>query len=426
MNNKQILENTLKWMSEAGADKAQCELTMTTLHELNAAINEIKLLRTTENMNMKLIYIEDKKRGVISINNLDDASIQQGISEVRESAMASPQDEAYDVVEAHHGHYVIGTLNPDLDKAYDRLDELNAVLQNQYPQLNTEVCLSFTHSKRFIKNSNGLDVVEESGLYNYMSMFSAKDGNQVTSFNYSNTVLKDLENDLLEAGKMASFYEQALDELKAQPLNDKFVGDLIIAPLCLNEMIDSFTGIALCDSAIISGTSVLKDQLNQPIASELLSISAAPIGVDCGHEISTEGFRQKDVKFIENGVLKSFLLSHYGSRKASKTRSVADPSHFMVHPGNTTLEEMIKDVDKGILISRFSGGHPTTDGAISGVAKNSFYIEGGKIMYPIKETMMSGNLFNMLKDIQSISKETINFGNAEMPWLHTKGVTISG
>jgi len=62
----------------------------------------------------------------------------------------------------------------------------------------------------------------------------------------------------------------------------------------------------------------------------------------------------------------------------------------------------------------------------SGVAKNSYYIENGKIRYPLSETMLSGNIAEMLRNIKGVSKERINFGDAIFPWIQFRGLVISG
>ena len=93
--------------------------------------------------------------------------------------------------------------------------------------------------------------------------------------------------------------------------------------------------------------------------------------------------------------------------------------------GDESLNDMIKSTDKGIVLCRFSGGNPSDNGDFSGVAKNSYYIENGKIKYPISETMISGNICEMFNNIISISKETIDFGNSIYPWIKFDGVTIS-
>ena len=57
--------------------------------------------------------------------------------------------------------------------------------------------------------------------------------------------------------------------------------------------------------------------------------------------------------------------------------------------------------------NRFSGGMPGVNGDFSGVAKNSFLIENGKVTTPISETMISGNLAEMLNSIIAVSADTV-------------------
>jgi PmbA protein len=69
-----------------------------------------------------------------------------------------------------------------------------------------------------------------------------------------------------------------------------------------------------------------------------------------------------------------------------------------------------------ILVGRFSGGEPGINGDFSGVAKNSFLIEGGKIVGAASETMISGNLADMLFNLVDISSETVFDGVSILPY----------
>ncbi|WP_425290044.1 metallopeptidase TldD-related protein, partial [Shewanella algae] len=77
------------------------------------------------------------------------------------------------------------------------------------------------------------------------------------------------------------------------------------------------------------------------------------------------------------------------------------------------------------MLCRFSGGYPASNGDISGVAKNSYLIENGEIRGPVSEVMVSANIPNMLNNIVSCSRESINFGSSIAPWMRVSDVTIS-
>ena len=75
---------------------------------------------------------------------------------------------------------------------------------------------------------------------------------------------------------------------------------------------------------------------------------------------------------------------------------------------------------------RFSGGQPAPSGEFSGVAKNSFLIENGKITGALTETMISGCGPDMLNSIRDISSELLKDGSVSLPYIAFDGVTISG
>ena len=203
---------------------------------------------------------------------------------------------------------------------------------------------------------------------------------------------------------------------------------MVIAPLCVSDFLNMIKGIALEDGPLISGTSVLKDKIGEVISSPQLSWYSTPRHSELAgsYALTTDGFVAKDVTILENGVLKNLLLTQYGAKKTNRERAGSYGVTMVVEGGKTPFNELIKGVKRGILLSRFSGGSPGANGEFAGVAKNSFYIEDGEIKFPITETMVSGNLFETLNHIEAISQERVNFGSELMPWIHAKGITISG
>jgi PmbA protein len=124
-------------------------------------------------------------------------------------------------------------------------------------------------------------------------------------------------------------------------------------------------------------------------------------------------------------VLKSYLLDLYSANKTGLPRSVTGGGAWVVAPGATPLDEMIRGVDRGLLITRFSGGNPNDKGDFAGTAKNSYYIEKGEVRYPVSETMVSGNLDRLLNDVVATSAERADFGRRIFPWVRASGVVVS-
>jgi PmbA protein len=159
-----------------------------------------------------------------------------------------------------------------------------------------------------------------------------------------------------------------------------------------------------------------------------LTLRAAPLhpSIIAGERFTPDGYESQNTDIIRNGVLNSFALSLYGSRKTGKPRALNSAfGNIEILPGEKSLQEMIKGIDKGILLNRFSGASPGPSGDVSGVAKNSFMIEKGVITGALKETMVSFNIIDILGKID-ISKELCSNGFAVMPWCCFEGITISG
>jgi PmbA protein len=159
-----------------------------------------------------------------------------------------------------------------------------------------------------------------------------------------------------------------------------------------------------------------------------VSIRSEPNGprIEAGYPYTGDGFRAENCSIIEAGVLRNFTLGLYGSNKTGKPRCPSGGGAIVVEPGETPLDGMIKDVRHGILLARFSGGSPSDNGDFSGVAKNSYLIENGKIVRPVGETMLAGNVAALFSSVRAVSKESADYGSAILPWVLAGGVTISG
>ena len=145
-----------------------------------------------------------------------------------------------------------------------------------------------------------------------------------------------------------------------------------------------------------------------------------------GERATASGFRAEDVTIIDRGVLKTHWLSLYGANKTGRPVVKNTSFDLVVAPGDQTLEQMIASVDKGLILGGFSGGQPGTNGEFSGVAKNSFLIENGKIKCAVTETMVNGNLGEALRNIRAISGEQLCNGGAVVPYIAVDGIVISG
>ena len=70
-------------------------------------------------------------------------------------------------------------------------------------------------------------------------------------------------------------------------------------------------------------------------------------------------------------------------------------------------------------------GNPASNGDFSGIIKNSFAINGGEVGAALSETMINGNVAQMLRDVVAVSAERIDSGGWCMPWVRVSGLHFS-
>lgn len=413
----------------SGAEKAQVMLIDSEKSEFNVKSGKITLLRTTGNYRVTLTGITGGKKGTVIINQVDKPAIEQGAGEAVKAAQSSMADEANDIAEFQEPkEFSSGPGSADFDTMYTRISDFLETVQKKYPAvLFEEAILEFTRTNNYFMNSNGVDLVSEQGKYRFVINFAAKEGKKSTSFNYTGVSLKDLEKNLYELCSVQTLLKQSEEHLETRVFPGKITGDVIMTPDCLYEFLFFLTEY-LGDQALISGTSIYKDKLNSQAAGSLFTLQTNPLAPELAENyyFTGDGYEAQNSTIFEKGILKSFLLSLYGSKKTGLERAANSGHCFVVEPGNTEVEKIVQSVKKGILLCRFSGGMPGKNGDFSGVAKNSFYIENGSIQYPLQETMVGGNIAKMFNSIKDISAERLNFGGAILPWIQFEGLTISG
>jgi PmbA protein len=259
-------------------------------------------------------------------------------------------------------------------------------------------------------------------------MFMAKEDGKTSSFNYLATVYENPADRIGEEKRVRRLLYETQRQIVTEQFAGSFEGDLVITPGCLENILCYVADTYLEDGALISGTSPWKDKIGEQVANPLINFELVAEHPDLPGTsvLSGDGYVAENMPLIEKGVLKNFILSRYGAARTGLPRSKNSGGTYVLGSGNRPLEEVISGVERGILMGRFSGGNPGPAGDLSGVAKNSFLIENGRITKPLSEVMISGNLADMLRDTVAVSQERENSGYWLLPWIRVKGVTISG
>ena len=417
-------------LTALGAEKASVQAQDSETVELNALGGEFTLMRTLLDRELILTAIKDGKRGTARVNRLEAEAIRQAAEDCMAVAASGESDPAWDLApEAETGDFTSGTPEADPDRLFDRSRELLEGIKETYPHVIVEEMVTEHRLTREVYlNTAGSRFTEVSGHYTAELMFSGHEGDKATSFFSSAVTVPDLNRPFLELGTLAKDLRSAELSLEAETTQGAGMGDILVHPDLLMEFLEVAADLFCSDRALIDGTSPWKDKLGKAVADPRLSVKVKPSDERiCGGETYTqEGFRTRDYDWLKDGVLESFCLSLYGANRTGLPRAPGGDFSLVMEPGDKTLEELTASIENGLLVGRFSGGEPSPNGDFSGVAKNSFRIQNGKLGKAVNETMISGNLAELLRHVGGISAELVCSGSYVLPWVVFRDVVISG
>lgn len=149
-----------------------------------------------------------------------------------------------------------------------------------------------------------------------------------------------------------------------------------------------------------------------------------------GAETFTEdGYLNKNFTIIDKGEFQQYPLSGRMARRLGKKQNtgphIAGASavfNFVIKPGKTSIEDMIKSINQGILMLDFRETPAAFTGEIIAPISFGVLIENGKLIKTVR-CIMETNVYEIMYNIRNISKETVNNGIDEMPWMAFDGVS---
>ena len=422
-----VADRAVQAARAAGADDAQVIHIYDELFEITYDNNDIGMIRTTVDDQVNLTVFVGGAKGQSSLTGRSHDLIDQAAAEAVAAARAGVPDPANGVAEGPLTALAdLGAQEPEQEVMLDAIVRYQAYVREHYPQiLMRDSTYEFRNRWRSFANSAGLQHQERRGSYTGTTIFSAKDGERATSFNYTSASSVAPFAELIDVATVRHLLDNTIASFDPKPVPETFVGDVIFTPdsldTLMNTVLQSLTGYVL-----MRGTSPFQDAIGSAVADARLTVTNRPLSpvFPLASTFDGDGVPSSDLPIITNGVLENHLIDWYTSRKLERPMT-AGVFALDVTPGDQTFDDLVANTERGIILGRFSGGMPNQQLDFSGVAKNSFYVENGKVQFPINETMIAGNFVELLGAIRGIGSEAVNYGGHAFPSLAASGVTIS-
>lgn len=419
-------EQALALMRRQGFDHAQVSVRRQHRHELCVAHNEASLMRSTSSDKLQLTGLLDGRRADIEGSELDVQSMQVLVQGLWSSVAAAPQDAANAVSAAQRAVIQRGPQQADTALLADAMRQLLDWRALHTPSVMLEEALAgHTRVQACTLTSGGSTLSCALGWYDAGAFGMAREGTRTSSFNFAGGNADTLAAgvSVVERFGIDAMLRAMTLSVHAEPVGDRFTGPVVLTPRAVSSLLGWFLG-QLSDSVLIAGSSVYRASLGQGVASPLITLASrfdAP-GVS---PFSADAFALAPVTLLDHGALQCFTPSLYGSRKTGLAHVPVGTEGWDMTAGGTPLNELIAGVSRGALVDRLSMGRPAANGDFSGVIKNSFAIRDGEVGHALSETMISGNVAQMLRDVSAVSAERIDTGSEVLPWLRVDRLHFS-
>lgn len=187
------------------------------------------------------------------------------------------------------------------------------------------------------------------------------------------------------------------------------------------------------------GQSMFVNKLNKKVTSEELTLIDDGItkGLVATNSFDCEGTPSQKTTVIDRGVLKTALHNNYTARKEGRksTSNAARTPYTIPSVGANNMvilpgkDRDLLNIKKGVYVREVLGTHTMNHltGDFSLGLLEGFYIENGKIRYPIKNAMIAGNFYKMLNQITGIGNEIVHAsGAAYFPEIRFAEIKLVG
>ena len=291
-------------------------------------------------------------------------------------------------------------------------------------------------------NSHGIEVSDVGTAIGCSMETIGRDGSDVTPACFDLEAQRIYDIDPTVVGTEAA--RQAVSSLGAKKM-ESGVFPIIFTQSAFHSLLYYTVINAVKADFVQRERSVFKDKIGEKVASELVTVYDDGL-LDGGlltSKFDGEGAPCQKTLVIEKGVLKNFLYDNYTANKeglqstgnASRlgqtsysSTPVLEANNFVFKKGNKTQEDLIGDVKEGLIIYGVQGAHSSNpeSGEFSVVATPVWKIENGNIAHSVRDVMLTGVFFDVLKNVSALGNNAKKLGHLVAPWIKVENVKAVG
>ena len=410
-----LARHCLEYAQQQGAEAVRITLTKSLMNLVGLLNGEVDKTSHALDRSLQLQLFARGRYGTFSSNKLDKEDLESFIREAIDTvkmleadsfrALPAPERLAKDAVTGRE----LGLYAPACESLTAEKRREMALGSSAWPQeglIAEEGEYSDSVFDSLTLDSQGLEArhTETSYEIGYESTVEDAQGRHYSSYWWDATPrLEDLR--LSDCASKA--YERALAQQNPQSVpSGQYT--LILDTECASKVVTPVLN-ALGGYSLQQKNSFLTDSLGKKLFPEGLTILDVPrTPGDTGCRLfDSEGVATREMPIVENGVVKTYFLNTYISRKMEMEPTIEDATRVKVLPLGEcrTLEQVLEKVGKGILVTGFNGGNsnPATGNFSYGI--EGFYIQNGKRVHPVREMLITGNFLTLWSNLLLVADD---------------------
>ena len=437
-----ICSFVLKEAEKRGADYCEAYGVSNKESEVFIENNDLKQSKSHKTDGLGIRVFVNGSLGFSSTNILEKEHIRNAITQAIKLARVSPSDKFNSMPYSRTVKLLNGIYDRKSESfiasdavkmAVDMLDAAKSYDKRVSVDSGNFTSSVMTHA---LLNSNGIRTKETISAFSWSIMGMAIDGDEVSNFDFQFGGTHNVK-DIDVYSTSREFSKSVIDSLGSKKI-ESFKGEMLLTPSAVTELIQDVLAYSINSQTIQKEASKFEGQLGKSVSSDLLTVidDATDINGLGASSFDREGVPHQCNIIIEKGILKKFLYNTYTANKGDtkstgnaggspKTPPMVSTTNVIIKAGKTRADNLISEMDKGIIINRFSGNVNPVNGDFSGVVKGGQYIEKGNIEYAVKELMVAGNVFDALNDLTGISKEQKVLSDSILPYMRFNNVSFT-
>jgi len=394
-----------KLLGYAKADDATVSVDSEDFHHLRFADNNFTTSGRREDVTAGVTVWIEGKRGAASTNETDDVSLEAAVREAEQLARLSPVDREYVASLGPQQYrpvagYLEATANISVAERARAASEVIAACEKE------KVAGAGFHQARGVARAgatkNGNFLYERSSLVSFSLTARTGEGEGSGYF-----LRNHYDVGKLDTARVArEAIQKALTSREPRTL-EAGAYTVVLEPQAVADLL-GFMTFAFDARSADEGRSPFsapggKTKLGEQIFDERINVYSEPWhAVLPGSAATQAGIPAQKFYLIRNGVLENMIYTRFWAKQKGKEPSPGPVNGILEgSQPSATLDQMIRSTDRGLLVSRFWYLRPVDPRTflLTGLTRDGvWYIEKGKLQYPVRNFRFNQSILEMLAE----------------------------